>query len=283
MKGVIITNGYYKSIPYTHQVNRLCQEFEERGVAVTVYENRFPIELSKPFDFDFAVFLDKDIALAQILENQGIRVFNSSKAIETADSKIKTAVALKKFGVKMPITIPAPVRYSYKADYEYLQETAEILNFPLIVKEDRGSLGAGVYLAKNEKELIDIDGQLGIRPKLYQQFIGQSAGKSYRVIVIGSKVIAAIMLVNEHDFRSNANLGGEAKAVILNDNYIKAAQDISRYLELDFCGIDFFVNEEMVLEVNSNAFFETVEKITGINVAKAYVDNIINTIRRTAK
>lgn len=283
MKGVIITNGYYKSIPYTHQVNRLCQEFEERGVAVTVYENRFPIELSKPFDFDFAVFLDKDIALAQILENQGIRVFNSSKAIETADSKIKTAVALKKFGVKMPITIPAPVRYSYKADYKYLQETAEILNFPLIVKEDRGSLGAGVYLAKNEKELIDIDGHLGIRPKLYQQFIGQSAGKSYRVIVIGSKVIAAIMLVNEHDFRSNANLGGEAKAVILNDNYIKAAQDISRYLELDFCGIDFFVNEEMVLEVNSNAFFEAAEKITGINVAKAYVDNIINTIRRTAK
>lgn len=283
MKGVIITNGYYKSIPYTHQVSRLCQEFEERGVAVTVYENRFPIEVSTAFDFDFAVFLDKDIAFAQMIENQGIRVFNSSKAIETADSKIKTAVALKKFGVKMPVTIPAPVRYSYKADYKYLQKTAEILNFPLIVKEDRGSLGTGVYLVKNEKELIDIDGHLGITPKLYQQYIAQSAGKSYRVIVIGSKVIAAIMLTNEHDFRSNANLGGEAKAVMLNDNYIKAAQDISRYLELDFCGIDFFVNEEMVLEVNSNAFFETVEKITGINVAKAYVDNIINTIRRTAK
>ncbi len=280
MKGIIVTNGYYKSVPYTHQVERLCQEFEKQSIIVGVYENRFPVKINKTFDADFAVFLDKDINLAQIMENQGIMVFNNPKAIEIADSKIKTAITLQKYGVKMPLTIPAPIRYTYFPDYEYLKKTGETLGFPLIIKEDRGSLGTGVYLINNVEELIETDTKLSLTPRLYQQYIDKSKGKSYRVIVVGHKVVAAIMLNNETDFRSNANLGGKAAAVELSKNYIKAAEDISRYLELNFCGIDFFVNEEMLLEVNSNAFFMTAEKISGKNVAKAYVDNIINTVGR---
>ncbi len=280
MKGAIIVNGYYKSTPYTHQVERLLQEFKAKGITICVYENRFPKLSAKDFGIDFAVFLDKDIALAQMLESEGVRVFNSSMAIEIADSKIKTAVALKKYDVKMPLTIPAPVKYSYLTDNQYLQSVGQLLNFPLVVKEDRGSLGTGVYLANNIKELIEIDTNLGSKQKLYQQYIAQSLGKSYRVIVVGNKVLAAIMLTNSLDFRSNANFGGVAEIAELSLEYIKAAEDISKYLLLDYCGIDFFVNEVMLLEVNSNAFFKSVEKTTGINVAKEYVEYIIDTMGR---
>lgn len=276
MKGAIVVNGYYVSEAYSHQVRRLQEEFSARNVAINVYKNNSPVLLGSHFNIDFAVFLDKDTVLARMMEKDGVMVFNSSFSIEATDSKIKTALLLSNYDIKMPQAIPAPVQYKYYFDKEYLKVVGEKLGYPLVVKTAQGSLGTGVFLANNEEELCEIDKNLGNCEKLYQQFIAESRGKSYRVIVIGNKVVTALLLENEKDFRSNVNLGGIAKVVHLNPNYTFLAENISRYLDLDYCGIDFFVGNEMLLEVNSNAFYKKAEEISKINIAKAYTDYILD-------
>ena len=275
MKGVVVVNGYYQSKSYTHQVSRILDEFAKQNKLLELFVNNQPIIVGSSFDCDFAIFLDKDVSLARMMESSGVVVFNSSFSIENTDSKTKTALLLSNYDIKMPKTISAPVQYKYICDEAYLSKMGTKLGYPLVVKTAQGSLGTGVYLAKNLEELVQIDKNLGNCDKLYQEYIKESTGKSYRVIVIGNKVKAAMMLENSKDFRSNVNLGGTAKVAVLSKEYITLAENISRYLELDYCGIDFFVGNEMLLEVNSNAFFSKAEEITKVNIAKEYTDYIL--------
>lgn len=279
MRGAIIINGYYTSDSYNHQINRLKEEFLKRNVEIEIYPNKIPVSIGQQFDWDFGVFLDKDINLARILEKSNVVLFNSSFAIECADSKIKTAQYLSNYeDVVMPLTIPAPLKYKEGADTVYLEKVAKLLGYPLVVKANEGSLGSEVFLAKNLEELINIDSILGVRPHLYQQFVQESAGKSIRVMVIDHKVVCAMLLSNDKDFRSNANLGGIGEIVELDEEYKQAAENISEYMDLDYCGLDFFFGASILIEVNSNAFFKKMEELSQINIAGIYVEHIIKTM-----
>ena len=62
------------------------------------------------------------------------------------------------------------------------------------------------------------------------------------------------------------------------EKYFTFAQDIADKLNIEYAGIDlvFDENEEPILcEINSNAFFEEFEKVTGLNVARAIVAMIL--------
>jgi len=49
---------------------------------------------------------------------------------------------------------------------------------------------------------------------------------------------------------------------------------------LDYCGVDVLPDKDgyLLCEVNSNAFFDGIESVTGINVARAYAEYIFNEI-----
>jgi RimK family alpha-L-glutamate ligase len=152
------------------------------------------------------------------------------------------------------------------------------------VKECFGSLGKGVYLAKTKTELLNICQQLKDKPHLFQQFISSSYGKDVRIIVIGGKVIGAIMRISDNDFRSNISSGGRGEIFTPTKEMTELAIKISKILNLDYCGMDFLIDENgnpTVCEVNSNAFFKGFEKITGINVAKKYAEFVLNNLKNT--
>jgi ribosomal protein S6--L-glutamate ligase/gamma-F420-2:alpha-L-glutamate ligase len=91
---------------------------------------------------------------------------------------------------------------------------------------------------------------------------------------------------NESDFRSNVGQGGEGVKIELLDSFRKTAEACAKILNLDYCGVDLLYGndgEPIVCEVNSNAFFEGIEKTTGVNVAKLYVEHIINEIGNKAQ
>lgn len=279
MKGAIIVNGYYTNDSYVHQINRLKEELEKRNAQVEIYQNNLPVYIGKKFDWDFAVFLDKDINLARILEKSNVVLFNSSFAIEIADDKIKTAQFLSNYeNIVMPLTIPSPLKYQKTLDGKYLEQVVQTLGFPLVVKANEGSLGQEVFLAENMDELKTIENNFGIKKHFYQQYVSESKGKSVRVIVIGHKAICAMLLENDTDFRSNACLGGKGEIVLLDKEYNKTAENISVYMDLDYCGIDFFYGASILIEVNSNAYFKKMEEMSKINIAGKYADYIIKTI-----
>ncbi|MBO4541400.1 MAG: RimK family alpha-L-glutamate ligase [Bacilli bacterium] len=287
-KGLIIVNAYEVFPSVLHMVKRLEEEFSLFGVSLIIKSSLDAMAIvggdKESLPFDFVIFLDKDIYVAHSLEKQGFRLFNSAKAIWSTDDKMKTHLLLEGSGIRMPKTLSAPLRYSQKENPVFLKKVMGELTFPIVAKENYGSQGKGVFLAKNEQELRDLEKRLAFTPHLYQQFIESSKGKDFRIIVIGHKAVAWMERESRNgDFRSNIALGGVGKKIDLPKEFLETAEKASSLLGLDYCGVDLLYGEKgepILCEVNSNAFIQGIEKVTGINVAKAYAEYILQEMNR---
>ena len=288
MKGLIITNGYGLADGIKHQVSRLSEEFLKLNVLIDVkrnnelhaFINNGEIDVSLP-KYDFVMYLDKDRYVADMLERSGFRLFNKVDAICKCDDKMLTHICLSNSGIKMPTSISSTLCYRDDGNRDYLNDVEKRLGFPLIVKENYGSLGKQVYLINNSAELRQIEDKLIHIPHIFQEFVSSSKGLDYRIIVIGHKVVAYMKRENKNSYLSNLATGGFASVVKLPQEYLDMAIKASEILGLDYCGVDILQGssgEPILSEVNSNAFFEGIEKTTGINVAGAYAKYIIEKI-----
>ena len=219
----------------------------------------------------------------QGIEKAGIPLFNSAAAIEACDDKMTTFLALAGQGIKMPLTLPAPLCYDGDAEITEasLGQIERALGYPLVVKKSYGSCGAGVYLVESREALEKKCRELKREPHLYQKFIATSYGKDVRVIVIGGKVFGSMLRQSSGDFRSNVALGGSAMAYQLPDEAEKMCERAANILGLDYCGIDLLFGGDgfYLCEVNSNAFFGGFERATNKNVAGAYADHILSKLK----
>lgn len=290
-KGLILVNAYYNPPSYYNQSERLKEEFEKRGVYIDVLKNDFfPAFISETGEissltneYDFCIYLDKDKYLSSLLEKSGLRLFNKHDAIRICDDKMETFIHLSNNGIKMPKTLSGLLCYDKFAEIneETLNKIENHLSYPIIVKESYGSLGKGVYMANSRAELLSLAKELKLRPHIFQQAITSSLGVDIRVIVVGKEKVFAMKRESKTDFRSNVELGGVASKYTLPNSWRDFALKIAKLIDLDYCGIDilFGENGEPVLcEVNSNAFFGGIEKVTGENIAKCYVDYVLDNI-----
>ncbi len=288
MKALIITNGYMIADGIKHQVSRLSEELLKYGVEFDIKRNNElhafiengDIKVNLP-KYDFVLYLDKDRYVADMLEKAGYRLFNNVESICKCDDKMLTHICLANAGIKMPTSISSTLCYHDDGNRDYLKYVELKLGYPLIVKENYGSLGKQVYLVNNSAELRQIEDKLIHVPHIFQQFISSSKGIDYRLIVIGHKVVAYMKRENKNSYLSNLATGGKASVVKLPQEYLDVAIKASEILNLDYCGVDILQGpngEPIISEVNSNAFYEGIEKTTGINVAGAYVKYILEKI-----
>lgn len=229
------------------------------------------------------MYLDKDRYIAALLERSGYRLFNKVLSIVRCDDKMLTHITLSNSGIKMPTTISSTLCYHDDGNRDYLKDVEKTIGFPLIVKENYGSLGRQVYFVENSAELKQIEDKLIHIPHIFQEFISTQKGVDYRVIVIGHKPVAYMKRENKHSYLSNLATGGRAYKVDLPKPYLDVAVKASEILDMDYCGVDLLIgpnNEPVLSEVNSNAFFEGIEKTTGINVAGCYAKYVIDTISK---
>lgn len=287
MKALILINAYANMHAVNSQVRRLREELEKQGVEVDIRHNgslsaaitengRCHIAVE---DYAFCIYLDKDSYASQMMERQGLRLFNPHAAIQICDDKMETFLHLSNHDIPMPRTIPAPLCYypNTPIQTEWLNHVADTLGLPLVVKECNGSLGAQVYLVSTREELYALATRLQGKKHLYQQFISHSTGRDVRVIVVGGRVVAAMKRVSHQDFRSNIELGGCGEPIDLPPEAACICEKVAEILGLDYCGVDLLFGEDgfLLCEVNSNAFFEGVEATTHINVAEQYVRYIL--------
>lgn len=288
-RAVIIINAYSTLPTGLNQTERLKSEFERLGVRAEIRRNGFFASLDDGglintlCGYDFCVYLDKDKYASAILEKSGLRLFNSHAAVRVCDDKMETHLALAGHGVPMPQTVPATLCYDPQAKIkgEHILFLERTLGYPVIVKESYGSLGKGVYKADNRAELEELCEKLKCTPHLFQRFISSSAGRDIRVIVIGGKAVAAMQRKSVTDFRSNLELGGTAKPVEIDESLRDICELTAKILSLDYCGIDVLYGENggyLVCEVNSNAFFGGIERVTGANIARLYAEYICGEI-----
>lgn len=289
-RAIIITNAYSTLPTALNQSVRLKTEFGRLGVNADIMRNGFFASLdgngeliNRLRGYDFCVYLDKDKYASALLEKSGLRLFNSHAAVRVCDDKMETHLALSGHGIPMPPTIPGLLCYNAEAqvsaeNIDFLERT---FGYPVVVKRSYGSLGKGVYKADNRLELEALCEKLKCTPHLFQKFISSSAGKDVRVIVIGGKAVASMQRRSDTDFRSNLELGGTAKPVEIDDCLRDMCQRTAKILNLDYCGIDVLYGENggyLVCEVNSNAFFGGIERVTGVNVARLYAEYICGKI-----
>ena len=276
-RAFILINAYSRHAGELHRAERLKAALQALGVEMEIVRNS-PEALKKTGDF--CVFLDKDRYAARSLEKR-MRLFNCADAIEICDDKMLTHLALEGV-VPMPKTIPSLLCYTPGCPPSgiLLKTVEKELGYPIVVKESFGSLGREVYLASNRAELEKLATELTFKPHLYQEFIAESAGRDLRVIVVGGNAIAAMERISKNDFRSNAELGGNALMHLLTKEERAISEKIARHLKLDYCGIDLLwgKNGMLLCEVNSNAFFQKMEEVTSIDVAKAYAEHIYREI-----
>ena len=263
----------------------LSLAFKNRGVSLQIKTaSDISIEVGEKLNDkpDFAIFWDKDIYLAERLENNGVRLFNTKRAVMLCDNKILMYQELAKAGIKIPWTFIAPKTFEGLgySNRSFLKQVAQEIGYPLVIKEAYGSFGEQVYLAYDENEANSIIDSLGYKDFLLQEFIESSKGRDVRVNVVGDKAIVSMLRENKDDFRSNISNGGTGKKYDSDKTFLDLAIKATKALGLDFAGVDVMFGKDgpIICEVNSNPQFASTLKYAGVNLADYIADYIINSL-----
>ena len=290
--GSAILNAYIQTPASLHFYKRMKEELGSLGVSLEFKNNSeilsyicssgdlFPKEIKK---YAFVLYLDKDLYISEMIEKAGVKLFDNAEAIRLCDDKMLTYITLSNNGIKMPKTISAPLNYAGIDDEAFIKEVAKELSFPIVAKDNFGSLGKEVYLIKNYDELVAFEKDHKFSAHLYQEFIESSKGHDFRIIVIDGKVVASMKRCNDNgDFRSNVAQGGHGELINLPESFKEAAEKAAKILNLDYCGVDLLDDEDgnpVLCEVNSNAFLQEIERITGKNIAGLYAKHIVDALK----
>lgn len=293
-KGLLLVYPGEQNEAKQYQYNRLIEEFGKLGIIIDklkVDDVIMEVKGGKTnlpiLSYDFCIQLVKDKYINALLEKNGIRAFNTYEAIENCDDKMMTYCLLADNDIKMPSTISGVINTGVEnianaSVSEKLKDQVEkSLGYPFIVKKSNSKGGRDIYKIENRQRLDEICNKLEGTNYLFQQFIADNQGKDVRTILVGGRYIGAIMRVNENDFRSNIKLGGNAFLYTVTEEYKKTAEKVAKLLQLDYCSVDFFLtdnNKPIICEVNADPALSSFEKITGINVAKQFVEHVVKQI-----
>ena len=282
MKGWLVVNTFMDNAKFKNLYELLSDAFKKRDVSLEIktaedisFEVNKPIE-NKP---DFAIFWDKDIYLAKRLEQNGIRLFNNSAAVELCDNKILMYQELAKNNIRIPRTFIAPKTFEGLGynKLSFLDKVIEEIGFPIVIKEAYGYLGEQVYLASDKESAKSIIERIGYKDFLMQEFIASSKGRDIRINVVGDKAVASMLRENKNDCRSNISSGGNGINYEPKQEYIDLAIKAAKALGLSFAGVDVMFGEDgpIICEVNSNPQFASTLKATGINLGEFISDYIL--------
>ena len=282
-------NAYTRRPQMLHQAARLSEEFAALGAEADVVHNDvFLAEVdgsgaaASVDGYDFCVFLDKDRYTLRCLQLSGIPLFNSYDSVMACDDKMMTYIELAGRGFRLPRTLPGLLCYDPAAEIgdEVLDRVESRLRYPMVVKTCHGSMGTGVFPVSDRDGLRSALEGVKCEAHLVQEAVAESAGRDLRVMVVGGRVLGG-MLRESDGFQSNIAGGGRGSPYPVDAELERESLAIADALGLVYCGIDYLFGADgpVVCEVNSNAFFQEFERVTGVNVARAYAELVVERVR----
>ena len=282
----LVVNSFMNTEKFVNLYEMLCAAFKKHNIELFI-KKASDISLEVGYQIKdkpaFVIFWDKDIYLAERLENQGLKLFNTARAINLCDNKILMYQELAKKGIRIPRTFIAPktfegLNYSKR---DFINNVIDEIGLPLVIKEAYGSFGEQVYLVSSLDELNQTIDRLGYKDFLLQEYIASSKGKDIRINVVGNNTVVSMLRVNDNDFRSNISNGGHGSLYKPSKEYVDLAVKAAQALGLDFAGVDVMFgpnNEPIICEVNSNPQFKSTLDATSVNLADIIAEYIINTL-----
>jgi ribosomal protein S6--L-glutamate ligase len=198
----------------------------------------------------------------------------SSLALVRSRDKLRSMQLLARAGVGIPKTV-------FASQTAEAAETLELVGgAPVIVKLLESTQGKGVVLAETKKaakSVIEAFNSINASVIL-QEFIEEADGADIRVIVVGDKIVGAMMRKGqEGEFRSNLHRGGESVPVELSKKEQNMALKAASTLGLSIAGVDLIRSKRgpLVLEVNSSPGLEGIEKQTKEDIAGKMIDFVV--------
>lgn len=214
------------------------------------------------------------LAVLRQFEMMGVFPANESQAIARSRDKLRSLQLLSRHDIGIPPTAFARSREDVRSAIRKVGGT------PVVLKLLEGTQGVGVILAESVKSAESVlDAMHSLKQNiLIQAFIEESQGTDFRAIVVGGRVVAAMMRsAGPGEFRSNLHRGGTARAVTLEPQWEETALRAAEVLGLNIAGVDMISSKDgpMVMEVNSSPGLEGIEGATGVDVAGEMIDFVV--------
>ncbi|XP_073645163.1 beta-citrylglutamate synthase B isoform X1 [Tursiops truncatus] len=238
------------------------------GELITAYPQVVVVRVPTPW-----VQSDSDITVLRHLEKMGCRLMNRPQAILNCVNKFWTFQELAGHGVPLPDTFS----YGGHENFAKMIDEAEVLEFPMVVKNTRGHRGKAVFLARDKHHLADLSHLIRHEaPYLFQKYVKESHGRDVRVIVVGGRVVGTMLRCStDGRMQSNCSLGGVGMMCSLSEQGKQLAIQVSNILGMDVCGIDLLTKDDgsfCVCEANANVGFIAFDKACNLDVAGIIAD-----------
>src|SRR5690242_18813832 len=207
------------------------------------------------------------------LEERGIPVINSPRAIERTVDKLWTTALLAHAGLPVPETVVCEHPDEAMATFRALGD--------VIVKPLFGSMGLGMVRVSDEEMAFRVFKTIEtIRGVYYLQQAIDHDGRDIRAFVVGGRVLAAIERRSD-GWRTNLSRGGTAQAIQLPDAWSQLAVRAAAAVGAEYAGVDLLPARDesvYVLEVNGIPGWEGLQAATGLDVAGAVIDRLVRAL-----
>jgi len=209
------------------------------------------------------------------LEDRGVRVMNSPRALERTVDKFWTTALLEQAGLPVPETIVCERAEDALAAFRELRD--------VIVKPLFGSMGLGMVRVSDEEMAFRVSRTLeAIRGVYYLQRAIDHGGCDVRAFVVGDRVIGAIER-RAPGWRTNLARGGEANPITLSPAWATLALRAAHAVGAEYAGVDLLPARDgsvYVVEVNGIPGWRGLQDATSIDVAGAIVEHLLGHVER---
>ena len=213
-----------------------------------------------------------NLSVLRQFERLNVPTLPNSNSIEASKDKMYANQIMAQAGLPIPKTMLT--RFPCKAELVEKQ-----VGFPCVMKVVTGSHGAGVYLCNTAKEFEDLSELISSidfkASMIIQQYVSYSEGRDLRVIVIGGRVVGAMLRRStDGSFKANISRGGEGVAYDVDEHMEMLAIQVAKVLDLDIAGVDLLFSTDgyKICEANSSPGFKGFEKALNINIPRKIFD-----------
>ena len=210
------------------------------------------------------------------LQDLGVAVYNSPRAIERTVDKTLTSILLAHAGLPTPKTWVCESKY--KANKIIEREC--ISNKKIVLKPLFGSQGIGIHLINHTQGLIHDEKFAGVY--YLQEYIERKNTNfsDIRVLVVDGEAKAA-MSRHGHNWVTNRAQGAICKFLELNKEISSLSEAACNVLNIDYAGVDLIEDKDgqlNIIEVNSIPAWYGLQKVVNFNIADCLIESFVKNI-----
>jgi tetrahydromethanopterin:alpha-L-glutamate ligase len=221
----------------------------------------------------------KRLGVLHALRELGVPVYNDARAIERSVDKAMTSLLLHAARIATPPTWAT--ESTAHARRIAMREGAA--GHALVLKPLFGSQGKGLQRvgAVNgvHHPVPELGGAVYGALAYLQRFVPPlgEPGFDWRVLVVGGRAVTAMRRVGS-GWIHNVAQGARCEPAELVPEIAAPAERAAAALEMDYAGVDMIPSAGgvQVLEVNGVAAWRGLQRVTGFNIARAIVDDLLD-------